>query len=279
MHYWRKMTVTATSLRCRTASGKQNCVSRRSTARLTCFALQGLPPCFLVPKGGDDVLTFRHAAREIVLAVRSHHKMLNEQVPAIITKASKHSHTAASIVSLKNVRVSQGRGEGKGDNILMVAITGERSDGDAMIDTLSTGIFPRALGAEKDRIQALAVTWDRRLISSQRTIVRDRVRLDQKAISWNAAISMLIPDCQGVLPILRHGQPNPSFNFLLRYTRTNIGLTAAAITAMIGATHPELLPPIITPLAPHLTGYGLTSAQVTRHGREAQKHWRTCATN
>jgi len=262
-----------------------------STSERTCFALQGLPPCFLLPKGGDDVLTFRHAAREIVLAVRSHHKMLNERVPTIITKASKNSHTAASIISLKNVRVSRGRGKGKGDNILMVAITGERSDGDAMIDALSAvtntdiyiaggheiGIFPRALGAEKDRIQSLAVAWDRKLISSQRTIVREGVRLDQKAIARIAAITMLIPDCQGVLPILRHGRTNPSFNFLLQYTRTNVGLTAAAITAMIGAAHPELLPPVVTPSAPHLTGYGLASPQIdqTRRGSaEALAHSR-----
>ena len=62
-----------------------------STSERTCFMLQGLPPSFLIPKGGDDVLTFRHAARDIVLAVRSHYKMLQLQVPAIINKATKHS--------------------------------------------------------------------------------------------------------------------------------------------------------------------------------------------
>ena len=263
-----------------------------STSERTCFALQGLPPCFLLPKGGDDVLTFRHAARDIVLAVRSHYKMLNRQVPAIIAKAARHSHTAASIISLKNVRVSKERGRGRGDNILMVAITGEKTDGDAMIAALSdlahTALFiagglyemwllPPAMGPEKARLQALAVASDRNLINSQRIIVRDQVRLGQKAIAQTAAISMLIPDCQGVLPILRHGRTNPTFNFLLRYTRTNVGLNAEAITTIAGAAYPDLLPPIVNPPAPDYHGYGLASDQVdqTRRGSaEALMHLR-----
>jgi len=109
-----------------------------STSEHVYFPLQGLSPSvFFLIKGGDDVLIFRHAARDIILAAQSHYKMINIKVPAIISKAVRHSHTTVSIVSLKNVQVSKGCGKGRGENIFMIVSTGKREDGDAMMESLA----------------------------------------------------------------------------------------------------------------------------------------------
>ena len=147
----------------------------------------------------------------------------------------------------------------------MLAITGEKVDGDAMIAALTdmadialfiagglyeTKILPPALGPERVRLQNFAVAADRNLVKSQRIIVRDQVLLGQKAIGRAAHISMVIPDCQGVFPILTKGRTNPSFNFLLTYTRGNVGLTAMDITAAVVKAYPDLSPPATNPPAP-----------------------------
>ena len=47
-----------------------------STSERVCFPLQGLPPSFLLPRGGDGVLTFCHAARDFILSIRARYKTL-----------------------------------------------------------------------------------------------------------------------------------------------------------------------------------------------------------
>jgi len=247
-----------------------------STTEQVHFVMQGLPPSFLQNNGGDDVLTFRHAARDLVIAIRGHYRMLNAKVPDIIAAAARNSHTAASIISLKNVRVAKKGGRGKGDNILMIAITGDPSAGPAMraaiADLADVALFiaggsyeikilPEVTGRNREKLQSFTVAADRHLFKCNKIIVREGVCLGQQAIGRAVDMTMLIPDCQGVIPVLRHGRTNPTFNFLLAYTRNNVRLNAAAIAAAICRAIPELAPPPSATPAPVLPARG------TAHGR------------
>ena len=213
------------------------------------------------------------------MSIRNHYKTLRLKVPDIINKAARHSHPSASIISLKNVHNPKGRGKGRGDNILMIAITGEKVNGKTIIAAI-TGmadialfiagrlyemkILSPALGTDREHLQNFAVAADWNLVKSQRIIMRDCVMLGQTAIGRAAHISMAISDCQGVIPILTNGCINPSFNFLLTFTRRNVGLTAAAITAAVTKAYPELSPPATNLPAPDFPDYGAATGHVAQ---------------